>query len=153
MPERTLLGEGMLTWFRHERVSDRYGTVYLGVPFPEHWTEREKYLAPGPALFRPLATDGLEGAVGRLEAEVTESRQSDHIGDLFRGFVPPRGGLPVGSRRELLFTEVGVDGPARVPMVGLRPDEERSSDWLDPRALYDVHEQTVRLYFVPEEES
>lgn len=34
--------------------------------------------------------------------------------------------------------------------VGLRPDDGRDYDWLDIRALYDAHEQTVELYFQPE---
>ena len=31
-----------------------------------------------------------------------------------------------------------------------RPDDGRDYDWLDPKALYRCHEQTVRLTFDPE---
>jgi hypothetical protein len=36
-----------------------------------------------------------------------------------------------------------------IEAVGLAPEDvdDRDTDWLDPRALYRAHEQTVRLVF------
>jgi hypothetical protein len=43
-----------------------------------------------------------------------------------------------------VFTETDPD--LGIPnAVGLAPDDRRHADWLDPRALYRCHNQTVRL--------
>ncbi|WP_030472510.1 hypothetical protein [Lentzea aerocolonigenes] len=43
-----------------------------------------------------------------------------------------------------MFTDTDAD--LGVPTaVGLAPDDDRDTDWLDPRALYRCHNQTVRL--------
>jgi hypothetical protein len=129
------LGTGVLSWPRNERVSDRYGTVMLMTDAGA----RAQYINPASP---PV------GQRGSLVAEVVETRQSDHIGDAFRGLHPET--PEIGDRIELgsgtFFTEPTDFGAV---LMGLSPDDGRTSDWLDPKALYRVHNQTVRLLLVP----
>lgn len=121
------LGTGVLSWNRYERVSDRYGTVCL-------------FASPsGGEKVRLIQVK--EGARGRLVAIVKETRRSQHIGDLFHGVFPktPKVGQKITLGEGTLFFE--DDG------VGLQPDDGRDAQWLDMRALYNAHEQTVTLYF------
>lgn len=132
------LGIGRLSWPRGERVSDRYGCVLL--------------MHDGDSLIEPSGyvhfDTSLAGTRGSLVAHVLETRDSTHIGDLFRGLFPQT--PDVGETFRLGTGEVfleQVDG--NTPCIGLDPGDGRQSDWLDPRALYRVHEQTVRLTFEP----
>lgn len=145
-----ILGEGVLTWARSERVSDRYGTVYL---IPEGHNSRT--LKPSRSLINLMIAMEHNCSRGDLIAVVIEARDSTHIGDLFRGIQPrkPEVGQVIKLGSGHLFFELAPEGGTQ---VGLRPDnwktETRPHDWLDPRALYDAHEQTVRLIFHPEGE-
>lgn len=146
----TFLGEGRLNWTRYERIGDRYGAVMLqtaGGDFDGlHEAADARYAAFEDAPF---------GRRGRLVAEVVETRPSPHIGDLFHGFEP--GGATVGARIVLgegtLFDALREHDPRgygwerEFPGVGLFPDDGRDTFWLDPKALYRCHEQTVRLDF------
>jgi hypothetical protein len=135
------LGKGVLTWNREERVSDRYGTVYLMEEGHTSLTTKSS-----PSLVG-AETPTLSGKKGKLVAVVLEARESTHIGDMFRGIRPrtPGVGQSIELGEGLLFTEPAYDGGL---IVGLQPIDERNSDWLDPRALYDAHEQTVELFFL-----
>lgn len=73
------LGIGVFTWARCERVSDRYGSVYL-IP------EGNNSLTGAAARSLVSVPAGLAGE-GSLWVIVTETRASTHIGDLFRGFL------------------------------------------------------------------
>ena len=121
------LGSGVLNWERSERVSDRYGTVSLYVN-----TDQEE------------SVDLKEvSGYGELKAKIIETRDSYHIGDLFRGFQP--GGAKVGDeivlgQGNLFFVDWHV---------GLEPLKPRNRDWLNPKALYKCHFQTVELFFTP----
>jgi hypothetical protein len=125
------MGRGVLDWCPEERRSDRYGTVIL------HETA---------AGNRPVSLKVPSTPYGRLIAEVLESRESYHVGDLFRGIYPSQ---PVVGARLLLGTgtffceEVSRGTTA----VGVWPADGRESDWLDPTVLYQAHHQTVRLVF------
>ena len=121
-----MVGAGILTWCRGERVSDRYGTVYL------HESGSE---APA-ELFVPSGH-------GTLIAEVLEAHPSSHIGDLARGLRPrtPEPGDIIVLGTGAAFTEQ-QEG---LRVIGVRPADSRPSDWLNPRALYDVHSSRVRL--------
>lgn len=134
------IGTGRLTWSRHERISDRYGTVML--------------MLDGDSLNEPSGYVRLDrsqvGRTGTLTAEVLATRESTHIGDLFRGLTPETpdvGELIVLGAGDLFIgrEDFGAD------VAGLLPDDGRSTDWLDPRQLYRAHEQTVRLTFTPVE--
>jgi hypothetical protein len=128
--------EGYLSWSRHERVSDRYGTVLLfeaslgGIDGPGD--EPIHVFTGVPVLHRR-----------RLVAEVLEQTKSEHIGDLSRGIGPPKGGTPVGER--VVLGEGLVFLAERDTYLGLKPTDGRASDWLDPKALYRVHSHKVRL--------
>lgn len=131
----TLLGIGVLTWARGERVSDRYGSVYLMPEGHNSMIQDESYI--------PLSHDA--DGQGRLITEVIATRKSTHIGDLFRGFFPET--PEVGNRFTLGEGTLWFETEDWGDQVGLAPDDDRDTDWLDPAVLYQVHEQTVRLLF------
>jgi hypothetical protein len=141
---RFVIGEGVLTWDASERISDRYGAVFL--------------MNDGDSLHEPsgyvlIPDDVPVGMPGWLVAEVVATRQSTHVGDVFRGLRPqtPEVGERIVLGRGRLFRQtVDRDSPHPViEAVGLAPEDvdDRDTDWLDPRALYRAHEQTVRLTF------
>lgn len=132
-----VIGEGDFTWPRYERVFDRYGSVLLTNGDPSNSN------APDDDFVR-LAVP--EGKRGRLFAEVLEVHQSDHIGDLFRGFFP--GGAVAGERVFLGAGRAMRGGLGDInEAMRLEPDDGRDSDWLDPEALYRLHSCRVRLVF------
>jgi hypothetical protein len=137
---KTLIGYGILGWLGSERRSDRYGTVSL---FDGDSNDKKLIAKP---IIHLEEIKKLVGKKGKLEVEVLHTRQSTHIGDLFRGFSPstPKKGQRLTLGEGKLFTEL-VEG---INTVGLRPDDGRDSDWLQPEQLYKAHEQTVNLYFV-----
>lgn len=121
------LGTGVLGWSRGERLTDRYGTVHL-LPTPES----EENIA----LVRVQA-----GSRGKLVAIVRETRKSSHVGDMFREVYPktPKVGERIVLGEGTLFYED--------ENVGLQPDDGRDEAWLDVKALYRTHDQTVTLVF------
>jgi hypothetical protein len=132
------IATGVVAWHPGERVSDRYGTIFL----------RE---TPDGGAIVPLP-DTFDGQNGTLIACIREARRSPHIGDLFRGLRPPEEPLASGTEVRLgtgvLFREDLEDGEGVA--IGVQPDDGREYDWLDPEALYQVHHQTVDLFFEPE---
>lgn len=136
----TTIGTGRLTWPRAERVGDRYGLVGLLLD-GDSWSERDGWVQ------LDLSAVGQRGS---LQATVLETRESNHIGDLFRGFFPstPDVGEVITLGTGTLFCEPWSRHEPNFG-VGLQPDDGRRSDWLNPEALYRAHEQTVRLDFVP----
>lgn len=143
MSEPIHLGTGVLTWYPQERRSDRYGAVWLMQDGYTSLSRRE----PEPTLDVAAAASAV-GMTGRLTATVIEPRTSTHIGDLFRHIFPitPARWEEIDFGEGELFLDAGGDfGPA----VGLRPDDGRSADWLNPYSLYRAHEQLIRLRFIP----
>lgn len=139
--KRTLLGTGRLTWDIAERVTNRYGYVYL--------------LNSGDSLsagFDPAplkAPFELQAKDGQLVVEVLETRESTHIGDFFLGIFPET--PQVGEKFSLGRGKFSViENYGGTPAVGLIPAEARDQPWLDPTTLYRAHEQTVNLYFESE---
>lgn len=131
------LGAGVLSWSRDERVSDRYGAVML-------MTESHT-----PSPIRNCGLIG--GEKGRLVVQIAETRKSTHIGDLCRGLVPTT--PKVGQLIELGSGTLFFDSCDNYQTIGLRPSRARDSDWLNPHALYNCHEQVVSLWFVPIKET
>lgn len=133
-----LLGEGRLTWNPDERRTDRYGYIKL-LPYGDSLTEE-------PIDSIALSKDH-NGQKGSLVCKVVETRASSHIGDLFHGVFPrtPK----VGDEITLGSGTLDFQNDT----VGLLPDDGRITMWLSMRALYDCQEQTVALYFVPQEVS
>lgn len=119
----------MLSWPPPERRSDRYGLVGLSKNPMEDFAKLTGKI--------PVKQHG------RLVAVVLETRDSHHIGDLFRGIFPstPNVGDRISLGEGTLFTEEHC--------VGLKPDDGRYNDWLNPYNLYRAHDQTVRLIFKP----
>lgn len=110
------IGTGVLGWHKSERVSDRYGSVGLFATAGGQ-SLSDAYL---------VATEGLPfGETVMLKGEVLETRQSGHIGDLFRGDGPPDGddAVTVGS-----IVTLGTGELVRIihgdygPYVGVKPD-------------------------------
>jgi hypothetical protein len=67
--------------------------------------------------------------------------------EIWTGLTPSR--PDVGEEITLgtgtLFTDTDADSDTGAPTaIGLKPDDGRTA-WLDPRALYRCHSQTVRL--------
>lgn len=136
-----LLGQGELSWRGSERRSDRYGTVGLFTQTDRTFMGNESY---GDEL-KYVLVQKFEEQTGTLVAEVVETRQSLHIGDIFRGIFPS---VPeVGERITLGTGEFFVEREDARVYVGLKPEDGRDSDWLDPKALYRCHQQTVQLWF------
>lgn len=141
-----LIGIGVLNWDRSERISDRYGIVCL---FPcaggyngNAGTPIGRFAAIGATSYEPLA-----GTRGRLVAVVKEARESTHIGDLFHGIFPrtPKEGAEIELGNGILVFEDTPQGKG----VGVRPDIETRFPWMNLRALYDCHDQTVEIWFNP----
>jgi hypothetical protein len=135
------LGSGTLTWNSEERVSDRYGSVHL---FNYENQEDTTLLLDFPLIKR------LNGSLGNLKASVIGTRQSSHIGDIFRQLQPvtPKINEVIMLGHGHLFYEKQQG----ILCIGLRPPQAREIDWLNPSALYRCHHQTVELYFQPEKE-
>ena len=127
------IGTGVLSWDREERVSGRYGAVYLMGPGVNSESRS--------ATYTPL---DIPDGRGTLVAIVLEAQQSTHIGDFFRGFFPttPEVGEEIVLGSGVIVEEVNAEGQ---PQIAVEPTDGRASDWLKPEALYRAHEQTVRL--------
>jgi len=138
-----ILGRGVLNWPRGERVCDRYGLVTLSPTSGGYNDVPDKPAGSYVAL--DAATQA--GKRGRIVAVVLEARESNHIGDLFRGISPstPNVGEEIALGEGTLFYENAYDD---VIGVGVKPDQPRDSDWMNPRHLYRCHDQTVELRFV-----
>lgn len=136
-----LIGYGALSWPRYERVSDRYGYISLFDSDSE-----DRVISAGAHLDIKKITE-LVNQTGRLVAKVIEARKSTHIGDLFRGFSPTKPKkeeeIELGTGKLSHLVQDGID------TVGLKPEDGREEDWLNPERLYRAHEQTVNLYFIP----
>jgi len=131
MNDQKLIGRGVLTWCRAERVSDRYGTVRL--------------LQDGTKADVELS---LPRGTGTLIAVVIDARQSDHIGDFFRSIFPK---TPTNGDRLTLGTgEAFAEKVDGYRSVGLKPADGRTRDWLDPNQLYRCHNSLVELIWETE---
>ena len=136
-----VFGSGTFGWPAVERRSDRYGFVGLWRNTGSEETVALDDVDPDDVFPADLR--------GSLVAEVLETRASGHTGDLFRGVGPGReNGPAVGDRVVLgagILRQAVTDWGQE--LVGLEPGDGRETDWLDPEALYRVHNQTVRLVF------
>jgi hypothetical protein len=123
-----IIGTGRLNWRRYERVEDRYGTVCLMHDEDEDSFDLARYTG-----------------FGKLIATIKETRDSSHLGDLFHGFFPTK--PEIGEVIELGEGDIFYDHDEYGYMVGLKPRDNRRTFWLNPKALYRCHEQTVELSF------
>jgi hypothetical protein len=137
---RVLLGTGILTWDGAERRSNRYGMVILS---PGNYNDDAKVTASLDAE----VLSRLAGCRVRLEVEVIETRESGHLGDLFLGIHPTT--PDVGECIDLgvgIFQTTPCDWTPTKQSFGLKPGDGRAELWLDPRSLYRLHDQTVKVY-------
>lgn len=139
-----LLGIGVLTWDGEERRSDRYGSVMILDPHAPHAHNAARGATARFMHF--VAEDRIIGVSGTLAVEVIEVRESEHVGDLFRGFRP--GGAVVGETLTLGHGKLFKN--AWGSSMGVEPADGRDADWLNPKLLYRVHECVVRLTFTPD---
>lgn len=144
----------MLTWQSSERVGDRYGAIYFaetGCAMPPGFGDTPANQSSW--TLDQAAIDASVGKRGTLRAIAIETRESPHIGDMFHGVVPTT--PDVGETMVLGTGTLGLDGaPAEDSSIQflLRPADGRSTLWMDIRALYRCHEQTVQLWFDVEPE-
>lgn len=130
---------GIFSWPGAERRSDRYGMLLI-CPMNYDETAHATVTLDVPRLER------MAGSRVSLRAEVVEARDSGHIGDIFRGLYPTK--PDIGETHDLGTgtLRVSPSGFDESPIVfGLEPDDGRDTDWFDPRILYRLHDQTVRL--------
>ena len=127
---------GVLCWQAKERRSDRYGGLMV-------------LNGDGPTECESVGLEPLHPLVGRhvkIVAKVLEARESYHIGDLFRQIFPKT--PKVGQVFELgTGTIIEIDRQDEPEQFIFRRDgvDENDSDWIDPRLLYQLHNQTVEL--------
>ena len=145
------LGSGVLTWSKSERVSDRYGTVWL---MPEGNNSLTPSLVPNlldEQASEVIAREKLKGVKGRLVAVITATRTSTHLGDLFRGYYPstPEVGDRLVLSEGVFFDEMCDAGGIQVGVRNFDGDYNRH--WMNPVSLYRAHEQSVDLFFVRDE--
>jgi hypothetical protein len=127
------LGTGVLSWTSFERQCDRYGALHLNCGRPD-------------AVSFDAAPTGTQG---RLSAIIIEPRPSARLGDFARRLAPSGAGaaeeIVLGEGE--LFTEPLGENDAFT--IGVKPADGRADHWMDPSALYQCHNQVVRLIFTP----
>ena len=135
---KILLASGVFGWDSTERRSNRYGSVHISdTPYDE---------GPTDEVFFDLDTIAkLKGERVNLTVEVITARESGHIGDLFLKVFPstPDVGEVVDLGVGILDSANGYDGS---PDIILKPNDGRRELWIDPRKLYRLHDQTVKVY-------
>lgn len=134
------IGYGILTWGREERVTGRYGSIAL---------THQNYFdsVTRSAILDTANLRVMEGQRVRLKVVIVEARDSGHCGDLFLEIFPSK--PEIGEEIELgigvlQLTSSGIPGGGTD--IALKPEDGRDHFWMDPRKLYRVHDQTVRLY-------
>lgn len=126
----TYLAKGILDWPKRERQTDRYGLVNVGAECPRAYIQ--------------------VGEKGKLIAKIIEKREVAHIGDLFRGITPKpglEGEVLILGEGEFFVEEITDEFKGKITCMGVKPDDNRFSDWLDPHKLYKIHNQIVSLWF------
>lgn len=135
---------GVFTWHGNERRTERYGGIMLMQRPPMDWADDtcgSVSLDP----FRPL-----KGKRVRVTATVIEARKSIHVGDLFRQIFPSQ--PDVGEVVHLGDgVVVGFEHGADYDHMLFRRKgrHQTGGDWMDPRLLYRLHDQTVDLTVTP----
>ncbi len=170
---RILLSKGNLTWNADERRTDRYGSVRLNndnkpVLVEPKCDELEGKLGRLIAVviepvksphmgdlfrgFKPSTPEiGEEVSFGegelfiehygqapheKGEHEILDDKMSETIKNAFENM-----GIPV------------VESPETKPevydLIGLKPADGRTTDWLNPKSFYRTHLSKVELYFEP----
>lgn len=134
----TKIAQGICGWEGYERRSNRYGSIHLTA---------SPYGGPDLAKveFDQNALKALEGKKVRLTCKVVETRESGHAGDAFLKIKPstPEVGAVIDLGVGTLAISAGYDGN---PDIFLKPGDGRPTLWIDPRKLYQLHDQTVEVF-------
>lgn len=132
---------GIFTWTGRERRTNRYGSIFLA-------TSTCDGAVRSPVTVNAVELSRLLGRRVSIRVTVLETRKSAHLGDLARQIFPttPMIGEVVDLGTGTLFIESEGDYLS----FGLKPDDDRHSDWFDPAKLYRLHDQTVELTIEPE---
>ena len=135
MIKKIKIGTGVLGWVQSEFTNNRFGTITL----------KEKD-GPKNAAQREIV-EKYNGHEGILVVQILENRKPTLSMNLLLGLSPKN--PPIGNFVELgrgtLFYE--LDNYTDFT-VGLSPEDDRKSLWLDAKSLYQCHGQIVDLWFV-----
>lgn len=134
---RTKIGYGIFMWMSPERRSGRYGYVFMADSDFNRTTTVE-------ATQDTVKYSFFLGKKVRLIAKVLETRKSGHDGDLFLEIKPST--PMVGEEIELGVGIFSQTYSLNETQLGLEPNDGREINWIDPRILYRLHDQTVELY-------
>lgn len=169
----TLLGTGNFTWDAVERRSDRYGSVRLcddndnpvlldealnalegkyGRLFAtvlnpvksQHMGDLQRGLKPSTPEKGEIVILG-EGSlfiehVGlAIHEKASHERQDD---EMFKALEQIFGNLGFQSKLDQTEPEQEI-----YDLIGLKPIDDRNTDWLDPRAFYRLHLSKINLFF------
>lgn len=153
-----IVARGIFQWDGSERRSDRYGTFAITAHDEDSaiTTKGEKvvfsdFSADDHEAFANLAAImDLEGKNVSIKVKVIETRQSRHVGDVFRGIKPstPKLGTVIDLGIGELYIEHSTWPAGECcgdVFIGLKPADGRDTDWFDPRKLYQLHCQTVEV--------
>jgi len=144
MAEPVIL-KGVFNWQRRERISNRYGGILLD-QHAANVNEGESAPCVDLSALAPLV-----GRKVRITATVLETRESYHIGDLFRDIYPSTPNVNdyvVLGRGDLIGIERDDNGCEQL-IFRRESRRNEASDWMDPRKLYRLHNQTVELTIIP----
>ena len=171
---KILLGTGNFTWDAIERRSDRYGSVRLTKGNDGNVLINRKFDAlegKHGVLFAEVIKPVKSPHMGDLQRgfKVSLPEVGEVVlfgqGELFiehRGEIHEKGGfersddefmekLQEAFQRMGMSTKgLGIDKlekPEVYDLVGLKPDDGRTTDWLNPRSFYRLHLSKINLYF------
>lgn len=143
-----MLGFGIFMWDARERRTRRYGAIFMAP------TTFDETVTVAPVVGWD-AVDYLEGRRIHLYAKVLEARPSGHCGDTFFKVAPtqPEIGEEIDLGVGVLYTSMLTYPKDRHLQFELQPQDSRDELWMDPRKLYQLHDQTVELYAEPTEDA
>lgn len=122
-----IIGQGILGWWRSERITGRYGSISL-------YKEYESI---------PIGKDlvGQRGSLSLRIVEVLKNRITDDGED-----ATPKVGDVLVLGKGTAFSDQEDDEYA----FGVQPDDGRDEGWLNVDSLYTAWRQTVEVIWQPE---
>lgn len=132
------IASGIFVWGMSERRSNRYG--YIGCTHETYDNDVHTNVYLNEDFHKLL------GKRVRMTCVVKEARKSGHCGDMFLKIFPsmPEVGTEFVLGYGIFDWEQNVDWDG--DCFGLIPMDGREKFWMDPRTLYQLHDQTVEIY-------
>lgn len=181
MRNATLIGKGHLTWNADERRTDRYGSVRLAneedkephdiLIDQQHHALEGVYGKLVAKVTKPVKSPHMGDMFRGLTPSTPDLNEEVTFGEGYffierKGEAPPEPAKHQIIDKDLMkyveqaFQSAGVKvthdpQPEHEPVydiIGLKPHDQRDTDWLDPKAFYRTHLSEVELYFIPTEE-